>query len=717
MPGKARPKKLGRYEITDVLGKGAMGIVYKAIDPKINRTVAIKSLQVNSGMTEEDIVEFRDRFSREAQFAGKLSHTNIVTVYDVAEEGDTTYIAMEYIEGRTLEEIIEKRVPLKVKQIIDIMVQICEGLSFAHKNSVVHRDIKPANIIVTDDDTVKIMDFGVAKFSSSTATVAGTVMGTPSYMSPEQITGKAVDYRTDIFSLGAVFYELLTHEKAFPGNNITVTMYRVINEDPMPVNLINATVSTAFNSVIMRGLKKNPDERYQGADEMARDVRAAQDTMDVDMSSTQMIHADALQTMISQPAAGYKKEIDYRMLSLILGGWAGVSTLILLLMLIFGGSSSDSEIATALTAEKPASLFLNLNVPDATVTLNGQVIEAASAAVVFDSVGVGERKLVVARANYQTYETALVFGVGESKQVRIDLELAPVLFPEGADTSFLTVNSIPEMVKVEDTFGRFIGYTPFEQLAFPAGNYTFLFSRTDYVNRKLNASLPIKQVRTLFPKMVKQRGTVSLKEVWPESAYLVQNGTPVKSKSGSREYSLEVGEQLVLIRADGYYDQEKRLTVVNGETESLTDRLREAYGTVLFKSNPSGADIVLNDSKEPVGRTPFYLDSLMAFRHSIRGVFEKEEKKADFRVTKNDTTEVELVFSKPNGFLEVITVPPGAQIFISTSRQKDLKSPTIVELEPGSPRIRIRHPKFQEYYDATVEIVPLKTTQINYTFE
>ncbi|HNL27791.1 MAG TPA: serine/threonine-protein kinase, partial [bacterium] len=282
------PKKLGRYEIVQVLGQGAMGIVYKGVDPMIGRTVALKTLKSGSEIPEQQLTEFKRRFAQEAQSAGRLNHRNIVTVYDVGEEEGLAYIAMEFIKGRPLDDLIAEKHPFTIEQIVDIMIQICEGLGYAHKNGVIHRDIKPANIVLTDDQIAKVTDFGIAKLTSTSATQTGMVVGTPSYMSPEQITGRGVDNRSDIFSIGAVFYELLTYEKAFPGDNITTVMYRVVHENPAPLSISNAMVPPQFQAIIERAMAKNPADRYPDAETMASDIRNYK-TATANMGATQVI--------------------------------------------------------------------------------------------------------------------------------------------------------------------------------------------------------------------------------------------------------------------------------------------------------------------------------------------------------------------------------------------------------------------------------------------
>ena len=266
-------EKLGRYEILSELGQGAMGVVYKAVDPLIDRTVAIKTINLN--LSKDELADFEERFNREAQSAGRLSHPNIVTIYDVGRADHVAFMAMEYLEGRELKEIIASGEVLQPDRVAEIIAQIADALAFAHDHGIVHRDIKPANIMVLRNGSVKITDFGIAKMSSGSRTQIGIILGSPKYMSPEQVAGKPVDGRSDIFSLGAVLYEFLTGKPAFgsEGGTLTTIMYQVLNEMPaLPAN-INPSIPVAFDYIVARALAKAPEDRYQSAREMANDLR------------------------------------------------------------------------------------------------------------------------------------------------------------------------------------------------------------------------------------------------------------------------------------------------------------------------------------------------------------------------------------------------------------------------------------------------------------
>lgn len=266
---------LGRYEILQELGRGAMGVVYKARDSLIDRVVAIKTVSLDAAPNENGA--FERRFYREAKTAGRLNHRNIVTIYDVGRSGDSAYIAMEFLEGRSLREIIDSGVVLPSEEIADIAAQIADGLSCAHDNGVIHRDIKPANIMVLDNGTVKITDFGIAMLSKGSSLTVGGVFGSPKYISPEQVIGHHVDGRSDIFSLGAVLYELLTGTPAFTASDLDAVLCQVINDNPAPPTTRNKSIARAFDRIVARAMAKHPNDRYATAREMVQDLRNFRD--------------------------------------------------------------------------------------------------------------------------------------------------------------------------------------------------------------------------------------------------------------------------------------------------------------------------------------------------------------------------------------------------------------------------------------------------------
>jgi serine/threonine protein kinase len=274
-----RNDRFGRYEILAELGRGAMGIVYKARDPKINRVVAVKTISL-AGQPPQEELEYRERFFREAEAAGRLSHPGIVTIFDVGEEPEThaPYIVMEFVAGQSLDKVLlarnDNKLPPEVA--LRVALELAEALDCAHGQGVVHRDLKPANILVTGDGHVKIADFGVAKLNLSNHTSGGRVLGTPAYMSPEQLGGEVVDGRSDLFSLGVVLYTVLTGYRPFQGSSVHTVAFKVVNRDPVPATILDTELPPGLDYIIMRAIAKDPSQRYQRGMEMVLDIQEMQ---------------------------------------------------------------------------------------------------------------------------------------------------------------------------------------------------------------------------------------------------------------------------------------------------------------------------------------------------------------------------------------------------------------------------------------------------------
>ena len=267
--------KLGRFDVIREIGKGAMGQVFLANDPKIERKVAIKTIVLPPGTSEDEARETSQRFLREAQAAGKLLHPNIVTIFDVGEEAGVSFIAMEFIEGETLEKYTRPENLLSLRRVQEVVEQAASALDYAHQNHVIHRDIKPANLMMLKGGVLKVTDYGLAKNPSANLTQAGVLLGTPSYMSPEQIQGHELDGRSDLFSLGVVLYELLTGVRPFDGDSISTIIYRVLYEDPRPPAAYNPALPPEINGILERALEKEPEERYQIGSELVADLAKA----------------------------------------------------------------------------------------------------------------------------------------------------------------------------------------------------------------------------------------------------------------------------------------------------------------------------------------------------------------------------------------------------------------------------------------------------------
>jgi serine/threonine protein kinase len=271
-----KKQRFGRYEILAELGRGAMGIVYKARDPKINRVVAVKTISL-AGQEPDQEKEYRERFFREAEAAGRLSHPGIVTIFDVGEEPEThaPYIVMEYVQGQTMEKLLLSKEDHKLapEEALQLAHEIAEALDCAHGQGVIHRDIKPANILITKQGHAKIADFGVAKLNLANATASGRIFGTPAYMSPEQLSDEPIDGRSDLFSLGVILYTAVTGYRPFQGNSAMTVAFKVVNRDPVPATVLDTELPPGLDYIISRAIAKDRSQRYQRGMEIVFDIQ------------------------------------------------------------------------------------------------------------------------------------------------------------------------------------------------------------------------------------------------------------------------------------------------------------------------------------------------------------------------------------------------------------------------------------------------------------
>ena len=273
MSQKDYPRAFGRYEVLGILGRGSMGVVYKARDPLIGRLVAIKSIPESLGLETGKKEDYIKRLFQEARAAGALQHPNIVTIYDVGESEQGPFIAMEYLDGITLKEILSRGKKLNLSQVVELTRQVGEGLDYAHSRGIVHRDIKPANLMIVEGRVVKIMDLGIARLPFSDLTREGKLVGSPSYMSPEQLLGEELDGRSDLFSLGVVLYQATTGKKPFTGKNIQEICYRILHDDFIPPSQLEPSLSEEFDYIIAKALAKNREQRFQSGKEMFSALR------------------------------------------------------------------------------------------------------------------------------------------------------------------------------------------------------------------------------------------------------------------------------------------------------------------------------------------------------------------------------------------------------------------------------------------------------------
>jgi serine/threonine protein kinase len=267
--------QIGRYQVIDELGRGAKGVVYKSKDPLIDRFLAIKVINLNN-FNKSELEDNEDQLVLEAKAAGRLSHPNIVTIYDVGKSANMTYIAMELLEGQELGGLIADNHRLSIYEILDIAIQVSTGLAYAHQNGIIHCDIKPSNVMVLNDFRVKIVDFGISRFTSSMTHKEGSnIIGTPLYMSPEQMMGRTIDARSDIFSLGVLLYQMLTRHAPFAAENLNKIMSKILGEDPPRPSSVKSDVPDMMDSIVLKCLVKDPRHRYQNANELAEDLRSS----------------------------------------------------------------------------------------------------------------------------------------------------------------------------------------------------------------------------------------------------------------------------------------------------------------------------------------------------------------------------------------------------------------------------------------------------------
>lgn len=276
---------LGRYKIISEIGQGAMGVVYKAVDPIIDRTVAIKTINLN--LSRQELEEYEARFQQEIKAAGRLNHPNIVTIYDVGKTESVAYMAMEFLEGNELKDMIASGNLPSSDQVVDIIAQVADGLWFAHQQDIVHRDVKPSNIMVMKGGIAKITDFGIARLpNSAVKTMTGLILGSPRYMSPEQVIGKAIDARSDIFSLGVVLYEALTGVAPFDGDNVNAIMYSTVNTTPPAPSSHNRSLPPMLDLIAAKAMAKLLEDRYQSIKELSEDLREVRRQMDASRPAT-----------------------------------------------------------------------------------------------------------------------------------------------------------------------------------------------------------------------------------------------------------------------------------------------------------------------------------------------------------------------------------------------------------------------------------------------
>ena len=368
------PNKLGRYDIIREVGRGAMGVVYKAHDPVIEREVALKAINLSFEVNEEEKSLYLSRFFREAKAAGKLNHPGIVTIFDVGEDKETgvPFIVMEFLEGTTLQELTRSGNLLPVRDINNIISQLAEALHYAHQEGVVHRDVKPANILIVPEMKAKITDFGIARLPQSDLTQSGQFVGTPNYMSPEQLAGKSqLDGRADLFSLGVIFYMMLTGERPFSGESFNTVSYKIAHVDPEPPRALNPSIPEVYNAILKRLLAKDPDQRYASGKDLAADIKSLEPTLSgVESEPTAALPPPGGASPRESSVGGEKKQIKSATHSAPQGNNRNlliISGLLILLGVIGAGAYFYRPQKQAVPVAQPAVVAPS-SVPTTTIT-------------------------------------------------------------------------------------------------------------------------------------------------------------------------------------------------------------------------------------------------------------------------------------------------------------------------------------------------------------
>jgi serine/threonine-protein kinase len=531
---------VGRYEITGELGRGAMGVVYKALDPTIGRTVALKTMRLDvHGLDAQEMVR---RFQNEARAAGVLNHPNIVTIYDAGQEDGIFYIAMEFIEGTTLHEVLTEQRVLATDEVLQLTRQISRGLDYAHSNGIVHRDIKPANIMITGNGTVKIMDFGIAK-SGGQVTNTGQVLGTPNYMSPEQVKGRPLDGRSDLFSLGVILYEMLTGEKPFVGQNVTTIIYKIVNETPITPRDLDVTVHPGLSAIVTKALAKAPDDRYQTGADLVRDLENYKLAGPVRTGST---------AAIPVPATPEKT--------------------VVLPVRVVSGSTARVAAAAAAPAKGPIPL---LRPTTAILSSKRSVLIATIVTVVL---------LGCAMGGYAYHRTQVkmrqLAAEAKAREAKLQAEREPIAIAIPAPTP------TPEVI-APDTTVRF----------FPTKKTASGQKQQPAPPQKATSSPNRVFVQQSELKLVSKPDGAKVEiDGWSEPNWI----TPFTASH------LAAGNHTIVFTKAGYLQQTRAIESVAGKSIDVSADLPPAVSTIVVTSNPQGANVWV-DAKDSGQTTPAQL--------------------------------------------------------------------------------------------------------------
>ena len=680
--------QIGRYEILDELGRGAMGVVYLARDTKIGREVAIKTIK----FADQDSLEagkLRERLFREAQSAGRLSHPGIVTIYDVAEEGELAYITMEFVDGETLQTMMEEGRVKDSAFISSILGQAAAALDYAHSREIVHRDVKPANIMVTADGTVKITDFGIARISSSTLTQTGTVMGTPSYMSPEQVRGDPIDGASDQFSLSVITYEMLTEQKPFSGDSLTAVMFKIVSGEVLPPSKLVPSIPQEIENTILRGLAKSNGDRFSCCKDFAESVSrgwgsdpAILPPSAIAPTAAQDYGSGEAPTVVQTPAPTEDSAADQDQLETVVHPLTAdnapteVMTGLPPLGETGADAPSDAAAEEAASADQPPSLPVPESVPFATAEeppKRGPWLAIAAVA-----------GLVVAGSAYWVLQNPGMLGGGASEVVGT----AEPGDPAAEETTAAPIGqpAMPETPSSGPATGGTQETTPASKPPEPT---------------RIAAAPPPKVEPAPTPPPSKPKAppaparaakavevTFSTKQA---GARVIVDGKPQWSCNLPCSLELPRGEYTASVSMTGFYRIRKPFKV-GSDPIDLAFEMEEVVGTVLVSSSPSGADIYV-DGKKFDGQTntsvrlrPGY--HLIKIEKAGTGMVESSVLVREGQLS---SQQFSLATQPPRAQLNITTTPAGAQIVLN-DRRRSGATPRELDLPPGDYRVMLSLP-------------------------
>jgi eukaryotic-like serine/threonine-protein kinase len=626
-------EQIGRYHIDGELGKGAMGVVYRGTDPNIGRTVALKTMRLDvHGIEAEEMLE---RFRNEARSAGVLNHPNIVTIYDAGEADGLFYMAMEVIEGQTLQQLLSKHHVLPVDQVLKVCRQVGEGLDFAHERKVIHRDVKPANIMITTSGLVKIMDFGIAKAGGG-LTSTGQVLGTPNYMSPEQVKGKPLDGRSDLFSLGVVLYEMLTGEKPFGAENVTTIIYKIVHENPIAPRQLDVSIHPGLSAVIGRALSKNPEDRYQRGVDLATDLENYKSYVS-DEDETSSIHAAAAMASTEEARS-----------AAIAGAAAKAPRPV---------AARPASMTPAVEDRKP--IEIKIKEPRPTAPLPGRpkanpvgnsstdktnkgsvyagvallMIVAAilSVRAIQNYIGMKDgtspsgtsQSTTAAPANGGTTNSQSAAQAPGTIASKSPIQSAATGAAPFAPTGGMEIKTTPAGATVKLDGRKLAGATPITEKDLAPGKHTLQITAPGYLTALKSVDVISGATGTADVTLVAAQGVVKVSSV-PLGADIFVDGVASNKKTPA-EFGLAKGDHTFAMRLDGYAESGDLISVTPGQTITFSPTLiavrkveanpfrkmgkffgGEDKGSLSVTTDPAGAFIFINGRRIP-GQTPVTL--------------------------------------------------------------------------------------------------------------